>query len=76
MIYLLKDDNYYALVSDTGAADGWHLSIEQFNLSLPHSYYHRDTDDILKATQLYKHTILSTYTDIDHFKLEHPELFI
>lgn len=76
MIYLLKDDNYYALVSDTGEADGWHLSIEQFNLSLPHRYYHADTDNVLKAIEFFKHTILSTYTDIDHFKFKHPELFI
>ena len=76
MIYLLQDDNFYALVSDTGAADGWCASLTELDLTLPSQFYHKSISNTPEAIQDYGYTILSTYTDIDHFKLEHPELFI
>lgn len=78
MLYLLKDpkDSYYALVSHTGAADGWYSSLDSLNLTLPYKYYHNRASNVLETINRYGHIILSTYTDIDHFKFEHPELFI
>ncbi len=78
MLYLLKDpkDRHYALVSHTGTADGWYSSLNQLNLTLPYQYYLNGASDVLEAINNYRHIILSTYTDIDHFKFEHPELLI
>lgn len=79
MLYLLlkdHEDDSYALVSHTGAAAGWYSSLDQLDLTLPYQFYHETISNILEAIQDYGYTILSTYTDIDHFKLEHPELFI
>lgn len=78
MLFLLKDpeDGYYALVSHTWAADGWYSSLDRLDLTLPYQFHHETISNILEAIQDYGYTILSTYTDIDHFKLEHPELFI
>lgn len=78
MLYLLKDleDDSYALVSHTGAADGWYSSLDSLDLTLPYKYNLDGAADVLEAINRYGHIILSTYTDIDHFKFEHPELFI
>lgn len=78
MLYLLKDpkDSYYALVSHTGAADGWYSSLDPLDLTLPYEYYLNKASNVLETINKYGHIILSTYTDIDHFKFEHPELFI
>jgi hypothetical protein len=76
MIYLLKDGKMFALVSDTGAADGWYTSLAELDLTLPSQFYHKAISNVLEAIQAYRYTIVATYSDILHFKLEHPELFI
>lgn len=76
MIYLIQDRNFYALVSDTGAADGWYTSLAELDLTLPSQFYYKTISNVLEAIQAYRYTIVATYTGINHFKLEHPELFI
>lgn len=79
MIYLLHDnEDKYALVSDTGAADGWYTNICSINPTLPYSYS-KVKHTILETIKHYGHTIIATFSDISEFynlSQTHPELFI
>lgn len=80
MIYLLhNNEDKYALVSDTSAADGWYTNICDIDPTLPYNYSKLTNRSMLETIRHFKHIIIATFSDISEFynlSQTHPELFI